>query len=49
MPTLTKKMSTLTKGMGHEKDMVFLAGIFTKVAILTKFEIVHLVKRDNFF
>ncbi len=40
----------MTKGMGHEKHTVLLVGFFfTKVTILTKFEIVHLVKKDIIF
>jgi hypothetical protein len=36
--------------MGHEKHTVLLVGFFfTKVTILTKFEIVHLVKKDIIF
>jgi hypothetical protein len=31
------KMSTLTKGMGHESHMILLVGFLSKMTILTKF------------
>jgi hypothetical protein len=41
--TLTKRMSTLTKIMGHERHMVLLI----EMTILTKCEIIHIIKKDE--
>jgi hypothetical protein len=48
MFALTKKMYVLTKSMGHERHMVLLVGFMTKVIILFKCYILHLIKKYFF-